>query len=195
MNFAVWAPNAERVSVVGDFNLWDGRRHSASTFLGGIWTVRPGPRRGEKYKYEVRARSGAIVLKSDPYASPPRCRRARPRSPGTLDYQWDDAEWMRRSRCRRQSPRSPRVGLRGASRIGAAASATSRSRTASWPTNSSSTAGDGLHARRAAARSASTRSRASGAIRRPATSRRRAATARRRTSRTSSIAATSTASA
>ena len=66
--FAVWAPNAQRVSVVGDFNDWDGRRHAMRVRGNGYWEIFvPGARVGEKYKYEIAARNGALLpLKSDP---------------------------------------------------------------------------------------------------------------------------------
>ena len=68
--FAVWAPNAKRVSVVGNFNSWDGRRHPMRLHTGaGIWDVfLPGIKAGERYKFEVKTRQGEILLKADPYA-------------------------------------------------------------------------------------------------------------------------------
>jgi 1,4-alpha-glucan branching enzyme len=69
--FAVWAPNASRVSVVGDFNGWDGRRHPMRVHWGGgIWEIfLPHVSRGDRYKYEIRNRAGQVLpLKSDPYA-------------------------------------------------------------------------------------------------------------------------------
>src|SRR6476659_10235730 len=69
VHFAVWAPNAQRVSVIGDFNAWDGRVHAMRLLLpGGIWEIFiPNLAEGEKYKFEIRARSGAILKKTDPY--------------------------------------------------------------------------------------------------------------------------------
>ncbi len=66
--FVVWAPNAQRVSVVGDFNFWDGRRHAMRVRGNGYWEIFvPGARAGDKYKYEIVSRSGALLpLKSDP---------------------------------------------------------------------------------------------------------------------------------
>ncbi|MFN3656599.1 MAG: 1,4-alpha-glucan branching protein GlgB [Pseudolabrys sp.] len=68
--FVVWAPNARRVSVVGDFNLWDGRRHAMRVRGNGYWEIFiPGARAGDKYKYEIVDRSGALLpLKADPLA-------------------------------------------------------------------------------------------------------------------------------
>ena len=68
--FVVWAPNAQRVSVVGDFNAWDGRRHVMQVRGTGYWEIFvPGARAGDKYKYEIMAHGGALLpLKSDPVA-------------------------------------------------------------------------------------------------------------------------------
>ena len=72
MRFAVWAPNAERVSVVGDFNHWDGRARIRCTSRGasGVWELfMPELPAGTLYKYEIRDRaSGAVLVKADPYA-------------------------------------------------------------------------------------------------------------------------------
>jgi 1,4-alpha-glucan branching enzyme len=71
VRFAVWAPNASRVSVVGDFNAWDGRRHPMrSRGGGGVWELFvPHAALGERYKFEIRARDGRVLpLKADPYA-------------------------------------------------------------------------------------------------------------------------------
>ena len=84
LHFAVWAPNADRVSVVGDFNQWDGRSHVCEPVASsGIWAIFvPGLDYGEKYKYEVRARAARSC--SRPIRTPGglKCRRDRPRSPG-----------------------------------------------------------------------------------------------------------------
>jgi 1,4-alpha-glucan branching enzyme len=96
--FAVWAPNAERVSVVGDFNHWDGRvAPMQSRGDSGIWELFvPGVGAGTLYKYELRNRdSGAILVKIDPYArrfeTPPRTASM---VVGTAPYDWTDADWM-----------------------------------------------------------------------------------------------------
>jgi 1,4-alpha-glucan branching enzyme len=70
VGFVVWAPNAERVSVVGDFNAWDGRRHPMRVRGQGYWEVFvPDAQAGNKYKYEILARGGHMLpLKSDPVA-------------------------------------------------------------------------------------------------------------------------------
>jgi 1,4-alpha-glucan branching enzyme len=71
VGFAVWAPNARRVSVVGDFNHWDGRRHPMRLRVEcGVWELFiPGVKEGALYKYEIKARWGELLpLKSDPFA-------------------------------------------------------------------------------------------------------------------------------
>jgi len=70
VGFAVFAPNARRVSVVGDFNYWDGRRHAMRVRGNGFWEIFiPGARVGDKYKYEILGPQGVLPLKSDPIAS------------------------------------------------------------------------------------------------------------------------------
>jgi 1,4-alpha-glucan branching enzyme len=94
--FAVWAPNAEGVSVVGDFNDWDGTRDRLFVRgQSGIWEgFVPGVQRGALYKYEVHQKDGARQLKADPcgvYTEEP------PRSASRvwdLDYAWGDGDWM-----------------------------------------------------------------------------------------------------
>ena len=68
--FAVWAPNAQRVSVVGDFNDWDGRVNPMRKLLSaGVWELfLPGIEQGAHYKFEIRTQTGAVLLKSDPFA-------------------------------------------------------------------------------------------------------------------------------
>jgi 1,4-alpha-glucan branching enzyme len=80
VRFAVWAPNASRVAVVGDFNAWDGRRHPMRhRGASGVWELFvPHAARGDHYRYEIRAADGRVLpLKSDPYA---RAAQVRPES-------------------------------------------------------------------------------------------------------------------
>ena len=100
--FAAWAPNAERVSVVGDFNGWDGRRHPMRVRGGsGVWELFiPDLGPGHVYKYEIRNRhSGQILLKADPYG---RRHELRPRTASVIaarsHYVWGDGEWMEKRR-------------------------------------------------------------------------------------------------
>ncbi len=95
--FHVWAPNAQRVSVVGDFNGWDGRRHPMRKLLGcGVWEIfLPGVNEGTHYKFEIKQAHGAIVLKSDPFAFFGQNGLSTASLVFDLHrYQWSDAEWM-----------------------------------------------------------------------------------------------------
>jgi 1,4-alpha-glucan branching enzyme len=98
-NFAVWAPNAERVSVVGDFNGWTPGVHPLhSRFSSGIWEgFIPGIGRGTPYKYHIVSHfHGAAAEKADPFAV---ASEVAPKSASVvwdLDYEWGDAEWMQR---------------------------------------------------------------------------------------------------
>ena len=96
--FAVWAPNAMRVSVVGDFNQWDGRCHPMQSRGGtGIWELFiPDLSEGEKYKYEIRPRDSKVpLLKADPYATQ---GELRPNTASIVrdvsQYQWQDHAWL-----------------------------------------------------------------------------------------------------
>jgi len=95
--FAVWAPNAERVSVIGDFNRWDGRSHAMRVRgSSGIWELFiPGLGEGTNYKYEVRAKSGALVQKTDPQGF---FCEVRPKTASIVwnihKHTWGDAEWL-----------------------------------------------------------------------------------------------------
>ncbi|HKD48177.1 MAG TPA: 1,4-alpha-glucan branching protein GlgB [Rhizomicrobium sp.] len=105
VSFAVWAPNARRVSVVGGFNIWDGRRHPMRhRHDAGVWELFiPHLEPGEFYKYEIVSRDGRVLpLKADPIA------RATEHPPGTAsivaaapNFLWRDARWMAK---RRQTP-------------------------------------------------------------------------------------------
>ena len=97
VSFAIWAPNAERVSVVGDFNHWDGRYHAMRSLgASGIWELFiPSLESGVKYKYEISTRQGSLLLKTDPYGT---CFEAPPNNASIIrnvdDYQWNDDEWI-----------------------------------------------------------------------------------------------------
>lgn len=98
MRFSVWAPNAERVSVVGDFNHWDGRTHPMAVHnSSGVWELFiPELPPDSLYKFEIRNRdSGEVLVKTDPYA---RRFELRPNTAAltTADstYDWRDATWM-----------------------------------------------------------------------------------------------------
>jgi len=107
--FAVWAPNAQRVSVVGDFNGWDGRVNPMRKLLdSGVWELfLPGAGEGTHYKFEIRTQTGALLLKSDPFAFFNQHGIATSSLIYNLDrYKWSDAEWME-TRRRRDWPKSP----------------------------------------------------------------------------------------
>jgi 1,4-alpha-glucan branching enzyme len=94
--FAVWAPNAERVSVVGNFNRWDGRRHPMRKLdYSGIFELFiPGDLEDEIYKFEIRSKAGDVFLKSDPYAFTNEIRPANASKVTSLDYTWHDKKWI-----------------------------------------------------------------------------------------------------
>ena len=95
VHFAVWAPNARRVSVVGDFNAWDGRRHSMRLRLNtGIWEIFiPDVGIGTAYKYEILGPDGGVLpLKADPFARASEMRPANAsKVAGWPDHVWGDA--------------------------------------------------------------------------------------------------------
>ena len=94
--FAVLAPNADRVSVVGNFNNWDGRRHPMRKLdYSGIYELFiPGKLVGEIYKYEIKAKSGQVFMKSDPYAFSSEVRPANASRIVDISYKWKDTAWM-----------------------------------------------------------------------------------------------------
>ncbi len=108
VGFAVWAPNAAGVSVVGDFNGWDGRLNMMRMLgASGIWEIFvPDLMPGTRYKYEIRTRDGALMLKTDPFAT------WMEMPPGTASIVYNvsqssnDAVWMK-DRATRDALRSP----------------------------------------------------------------------------------------
>jgi 1,4-alpha-glucan branching enzyme len=107
--FAVWAPNARRVSVIGDFNSWDGRRHPMRLReTAGVWEIflpRLGP--GERYKFEIEGADGIVRRKADPLA---RATEAPPATSSVvaprLQHAWGDEAWMA-ERAERRHPGAP----------------------------------------------------------------------------------------
>jgi 1,4-alpha-glucan branching enzyme len=97
VRFAVWAPCAERVSVIGNFNRWDGRAHPMQSLGGsGIWVLFiPGLALLDLYKFEIRGQGGSLNHKADPYAF---SGELRPRTASRVwdihAYEWQDAKWM-----------------------------------------------------------------------------------------------------
>ncbi|NGX58171.1 MAG: 1,4-alpha-glucan branching enzyme GlgB [Chlamydiae bacterium] len=97
VRFTVWAPSASRVSIVGDFNSWDGRLNPLS-LLGqsGVWEIFvPGLQQGARYKFEIRSATGNLILKSDPFAL---AGERRPKNSSVVSdyaqFQWTDQKWM-----------------------------------------------------------------------------------------------------
>jgi 1,4-alpha-glucan branching enzyme len=99
VRFAVWAPNAQRVSVVGDFDSWDGRRHPMRKRVpSGVWELFvPGLLAGARYKYEIWGADGSLTQRADPVAL------AAELPPSTASivadptaFHWTDAEWLRK---------------------------------------------------------------------------------------------------
>ena len=109
IRFVVWAPNAARVSVIGDFNRWDGRLHSMRAGgESGLWEIFiPGLDPGALYKYEVQSREGIVARKADPYGF---AAELRPGAASVVwdlsSYLWNDSDWMT-GRRQRQRPGSP----------------------------------------------------------------------------------------
>ncbi len=107
--FAVWAPNAMRVSVVGDFNGWDGRTHQMRRLWdSGVFELfLPGVQAGDCYKYEIKAKGGLTFLKADPYAFG---QQLRPDTASIVreigGFKWEDSKWMK-NRVKLQAEDSP----------------------------------------------------------------------------------------
>ncbi|MFV0502748.1 MAG: 1,4-alpha-glucan branching protein GlgB [Lachnospirales bacterium] len=97
--FGVWAPNAMRVSVIGEFNNWDGRRNPMRTIgVSGVYEIFiPGLKNFDKYKFEIRTSTGEIVEKQDPYGF---FHEHRPSHTSLIyninGYKWKDEKWMRK---------------------------------------------------------------------------------------------------
>ncbi len=106
--FSVWAPNAKAVSIIGEFNGWDGTYHPMHSSDSGIWTLFiPGLTEYTVYKYRITATDGQVFDKSDPYGF---FMEERPRTGSVVvdleKYQWQDHEWMA-ARPETQSLESP----------------------------------------------------------------------------------------
>ena len=109
VKFTVWAPSAKAVSLVGDFNYWDGRVNPLRQMMGtGIWELFvPGLKEGDKYKFEIRTQEGHLRVKADPFAY---CSEYRPLTASVVfdvdKYTWGDHEWMQ-NRAQKQNDSSP----------------------------------------------------------------------------------------
>ncbi|MFP6657042.1 MAG: 1,4-alpha-glucan branching enzyme, partial [Pirellulales bacterium] len=98
VNFSVWAPNAKVVNLVGDFNDWDGRRHTMRKLIpSGIWELFvPNLQAGAAYKFKIKSNAG-VVEKSDPFGF---ASEVPPRTASVVsdleDFQWNDQSWIQR---------------------------------------------------------------------------------------------------
>jgi 1,4-alpha-glucan branching enzyme len=110
VRFAVWAPHARRVSVVGDFNDWDGRRAQMRKRVdSGIWEIFiPGAHEGSRYKYEIVGAEGAVLpLKSDPFGFSAELRPSTASVVARIDnFHWTDGDWLAR-RAATEAHRAP----------------------------------------------------------------------------------------
>jgi 1,4-alpha-glucan branching enzyme len=106
--FAVWAPNAKSVSVVGDFNSWDGRLHPMRSLGGaGIWELFvPDIAEGAKYKFEIRTQDNRLRIKADPLAFATEHPPANASVVFRPQHEWNDAEWLA-ERARHDALHSP----------------------------------------------------------------------------------------
>lgn len=107
VKFSVWAPAAKRVSLVADFNHWDGRSNPMRSMGGsGVWEIFiPGLKEGEKYKFEIKAQNGDVFLKSDPMGYWSELRPATASVIANLErFQWSDADWMHRRQQQKNQP-------------------------------------------------------------------------------------------
>ncbi|MDZ7288332.1 MAG: 1,4-alpha-glucan branching protein GlgB [candidate division KSB1 bacterium] len=101
VHFAVWAPNARRVSVIGNFNNWDGRRHPMRLHPGvGVWEIFiPGLGEGELYRYEIKTQHGVLRIKTDPYAFRMELRPSNASIVQRIDdFSWHDEKWLEQRR-------------------------------------------------------------------------------------------------
>lgn len=109
VRFGVWAPSAKRVSVVGDFNYFDGRVNPMRNMgQSGIWEIFiPGLGEGEKYKFEIKTQTGAILVKTDPFGYYSEMRPATASKVFDVNrFQWQDYAWTerRRNECQKPNP-------------------------------------------------------------------------------------------
>ncbi|MEY9949124.1 hypothetical protein ABH937_006236, partial [Kitasatospora sp. GAS1066B] len=106
--FAVWAPNAVGVRLVGDFNHWDGTGFPMRSLgASGIWELFvPGLGVGTRYKYEIRARDGRLLQKADPLARAAQCPPETASVVHRSEYRWGDGQWLER-RARAHHHRAP----------------------------------------------------------------------------------------
>ena len=97
-SFAVWAPNAASVRVVGDFNRWDGRLHPMRAIgSSGVWELfLPGVEAGARYKFEILTRGGGLRLKADPFAFEAEAGPGTASVVNATNHEWRDDDWLER---------------------------------------------------------------------------------------------------
>jgi 1,4-alpha-glucan branching enzyme len=107
VKFSVWAPAAKAVSLVGDFNHWNGRCNPMRSLgYSGVWEIFiPGLQEGDKYKFEIKSQTGDLFLKSDPYGL---SNELRPLTASIVanveEFQWEDEEWISKRMQRKNQP-------------------------------------------------------------------------------------------
>lgn len=108
VRFTVWAPSALTVSLVGDFNFWDGRVNPLRSMgNSGVWEIFiPGLQEGERYKFEIKTQHGEILVKADPFGN---MSELRPMTASVVTnvnrYQWNDSEWLEKRRFESNDPK------------------------------------------------------------------------------------------
>lgn len=108
VRFCLWAPNAKSVSLVGDFNFWDGRINPMRSLgSSGIWELFvPGLKEGEKYKFEIRSQSNELRLKADPMALSSEMRPATASVIANIDrFIWSDQSWVEKRQRENHEPK------------------------------------------------------------------------------------------
>lgn len=112
VKFAVWAPAARRVSLVGDFNFWDGRSNPMRSLgTSGVWEIFvPGLKEGAKYKFEIKTQAGEVYLKTDPAGYSSEVRPLTASVVANLDrFKWEDNEWVSKRAQRKNQPQPMNV--------------------------------------------------------------------------------------
>ena len=108
VKFAVWAPNAKSVSLVGDFNHWDGRVNPMRSLgSSGVWEIFiPGLKEGQKYKFEIRTQNNELKIKSDPYALASELRPSTASIVTSLDgFNWTDSDFVSQRNLQKNKPK------------------------------------------------------------------------------------------
>lgn len=108
VKFSVWAPSAKRVSLVADFNFWDGRVNPMRSMgSSGVWELFvPGIDIGERYKFEIKTQSNELRIKADPYALSSELRPLTASIVADVEsYEWGDQEWIEKRRREAHLPR------------------------------------------------------------------------------------------